>query len=342
MPDFRQIIHNIKKKDFAPVYILMGEEPYYIDRITEALEQNVVNEEDREFDQTILYGAESDSGKVMEAAGQYPMWSEKRLVILKEAQAYPRNAKGELDKLKPYVEKPSSFTVLCIVFKGDNLNKTSELLKAAKRNSDVVIFESPKIKDYLLPGIVKDYCSSKRIKIEEKAIERLVANVGSSVSNLFSQLEKLRVAAGEKGEIITAELVSDNIGISKDFNNYELKTALSRRDYFQTLNILKQFEVNPKANPTQVTLAVIFGYFQNLLVAAFSADKTDQGLMDALGFNQSWRLKEIRAGLQFYNASQLVKAIHAIREFDTMSKGIGSTQKEFPLLRELLLRLLTL
>lgn len=341
MADFRQILQGISRKEFAPVYILMGEEPYYIDKITEALERSVVAEEDKEFDQSVLYGAEVTVGLVLEAAGQFPMWSDQRYVVLKEAQAMTR-AKAELDKLKMYISSPNQKTVLCIAFKGEKLNATSELMKAAKKNQSVIVFDSPKIKEWKLGEVVKDYCLSHKIKIEEKAVELLIANVGASLSNLFSELDKLQVAVMGSDKKITADLVSDHIGVSKEFNNFELISAISRRDYFQTLNIFKHFEDNPKANPTIVTASMLFGHFQKLLLAAFNPDKTDKGLMEALQLKTPYALREIRTGLQYYNAAQLVQAIHALREFDTRSKGIASFQKEFPLMQELLLRLLTL
>lgn len=341
MSDFRQILQDIKKKSFAPVYVLMGEEPYYLDKIAEALERTVVADEDKEFDQTVLYGADANAAMVMEACGQFPLMSDKRLVLLKEAQAM-QNAKAQLDRLKGYVAAPGTMTVLCVVFKGDKLNATSEILKAAKKNQAVVVFDSPKVKEYKLGEVVKDYCLSNRIKIEEKAVELLVANVGSSLSSLFSELEKLQVALEGDDKKITAGIVSEHTGISKEYNNFELINALARRDYFQSLNIVHHFEDNPKANPTVVTGAMIFTFFQKLVIAAFNADKSDRGLMEVLQLKTAYALRDIRTGLSHYNAAQLVKAIHAIREFDTKSKGIGSFQKEYPLLQELVLQLLTL
>lgn len=341
MAEFRDIINDIKHDRFAPVYILMGEEPYYIDRIVEALEAKVVAEEDKEFDQTIIYGADTEPGKVMEETGRFPMMSERRLVVLKEAQAM-RLAKSQLNKLSPYVANPSKLTVFALAFKGDKLSATSELLKAAKKNKEVVVFDSPKVKDYRLGEVVRDYCFTNKIDIDAGAIEMLVANVGSSLGNMFSEIEKLRVVLKGEKKKITADMVQDHIGVSKEFNNFELNKALARRDYYQSINIVKHFEANPKENPTVVTTATLFNYFQQLLLAAFSTDKTDKGLMDALKLKNSYALKDIRTGLAHYNATQLVKAIHAIRAFDAKSKGIGSFQKEYTLLLELVITIITL
>lgn len=341
MAEFRDILQSIKQKKYAPVYILMGAEPYYIDQITDTLEATVVAEADKEFDQSILYGSDSNAGLLMEAAGQFPMWSEKRLVMLKEAQTLTK-AKTELDKLQSYVANPNPQTVVCIAFKGDTLNKTSALMKAASKNSAVVVFDSQRVKDWHLAGVIKDYAFANKIRIEERAIELLIANVGSSLSNLFSEIEKLRVALSGNDKTITVDHVGDHIGVSKEFNNFELLNALSRREYFQSLRILKHFEENPKANSPFATVSLLFDYYQKLLIASFNEDKSDQGLMEALKPKSANALKDVRRGLQHYNASQLVRAIHAFRDFDTRAKGIRSFQKEFPLLRELILTLLTL
>lgn len=341
MADFQSILKEIKAKKTAPVYILMGEEPYYLDRITDCLEHSIVAEEDKEFDLQTLYGADSDAGMILESATQYPFVSPLRLVIVKEAQSMVR-AKAELDKLASYVANPNKSTVLAIVFKGDKLNATSSLLKAAKKNNEIVIFESPKIKDYKVPGIVKSYCAANKINMDDSAIEVLVANVGASLEKLFAEIEKLRVAMKDSEKRITADMVHDHIGISKEFNNFELVKALATRNYFSSINIIKHFEENPKEHPTILIVAIVFRLFQQLLLAAFSTDKSDKGLMEAAQLKNAYALSEIKTGLRNYNASQLVKAIRLIREFDTKSKGINSYQKEYPLLQELVCNLLTL
>lgn len=319
----------------------MGAETYYIDKITEALENYVVKEEDKEFDSTILYGSDSEIGKVLEAAGRYPMMSDKRLVILKEAQTL-RRAKEQLDKLKAYVARPNYSAVLCIVYKGDSLSQTSPLLKECKKNQQIEIFDSPKIKEYKLGEVVKDYCSDHQIRIEDKAIELLVSYMGSSLSSIFTELEKLEVSMHKTQKIITSDLINEHTGFNKEFNVFELKDSLAKRDYFHSLNILKYFEENPNANPTVLIISTIFGFFQKLLIASFNKDKNDKALMEVLSLKTPYALREIRTGMQSYNAYQIVEAIHSIRDFDAKSKGIGSTQNDYSLLKELILRLLTL
>lgn len=338
---YREILSDIRKRKFAPVYILMGEEPFYIDKVTSALEQSVVADEDREFDQTVIFGADNNIGGVLESASRFPMMAPLQLVLFKEAQSMTQ-AKTNLDKLAPYIERPNPNTVLVIAFKGDKLNATSSLLKAAKKNKEVVVMESPKIKDYNIGENIREYCASERISIDDKAIELLVSNVGNSLESLVSEIEKLRVVIKEPNARITSQHIQDHVGISKEFNNFQLKDALAKRDFPQAVRIVRYFENNPKATQMVQTTGTLFGFYQNLLLASFSADKSDKALMEMLKLKNTYALREIRTGLSFYNASQLVRAIRAIREFDTKSKGINSFQKEHALLLELIFTLVTL
>lgn len=341
MADFRHILQDIKKKNFAPVYILMGAEAFYIDRIAEALEKSVVDDNDKEFDQTILYGADANAGLVMEAAGQFPMWSDRRFVALKEAQALYK-AKSELDKLKAYIERPNLSTVLCITYKGEELSATSQLMKAANKNDNVVVFKSPQIRDYQIRDVVRDHCLSQKVSIEEAAIDLIVANLGNSLTAIFNEIEKLQVAlSGKSDSRITADLVRDHIGLSKDFNVFELIKSLANRDYFQSLNIIQQLEEGSKSAQLIPAVGQIFNFFQKLVLAVFSSDKSDKALMEDLQLKNRFALQDIKTAMRNYNPSQAVNVIHAIREYDTRSKGISSFQKEFPLLQELILKILT-
>ena len=336
---FNEILNDIRNRKFYPVYILMGEEPYYIDKISEALEASVIPEEERDFNFNVMYGADVKPETVLTAAQQYPVMAERQMVMFKEAQSMQR-AKTVLDALIPYVEKPTLSTVLVVVFKGDSVS--AKLQKAATKNSkNVVLFNSPQIRDYNLPTVVKDYCKSNKISIEPKAIEMICEFVGTNLTNLFSELEKLLIAEG-KGTLITPELIEKNIGYSKDFNNLELTTALANRNYAKAVRIVKYFRDNPRSNPTVVTTGTLFSYFQKLVIANFTADKSESNLVKMLGLKNSYGLKNIRPGMASYNAMQTLRAISLIREFDTKSKGIDSMQKEYDLLLELVFKLVTL
>lgn len=337
--NFRELITSIKKHDYAPVYILMGEEPYYIDRLVKCLEEHVVDEADRDFNSIVLYGADTDITSVIATAQQYPVMSERQLVVLKEAQTMT-NAKNQIDKLASYISHPNRSTVLAIVYKGGTLNATSSLLKAAKA-PDTIVFKSEKLRDYELSGPIKDYCAEKKIGIDDKAAELLCNYIGNPLSKLFGEIDKLIIAGGKGLARITPEIIEKNIGISKDFNTFELVKALARKDYLKSMMIVDYFSKNPKQNPGVMIIATIFGYFSKLFIATVTKDKSDASLMATLELKNTYALRDYRDGLQRYNARMCVGAIHAIREFDTQSKGIESTQNEYELLKELIFKIFT-
>lgn len=215
-------------------------------------------------------------------------------------------------------------------------------MKAAAKSADrVVVFKSPKIKDYQLATPIKDYCRMKKIAIEEQAVKVLIEYIGNSLQNLFGEIDKLIVAAGTGIKRITAAMVEENIGISKEFNNFELTKALSLKDYPKTMRILEYFRKNPKNNPTVMTTAVLFKFFSQLVVAHFNPDKSDRGLMEALQLKNQYALREIRDALNMYSSRQSLAAISALRDFDCKSKGIGSMQNEYDLQRELIFKIFT-
>lgn len=339
---YRDVLDSIKKRDFARVYLLMGDEPYYIDLIVDALERSVVKEENKAFDQQIFYGADADIEVVAANARQYPVMGEYQLVILKEAQTCP-SAKSQLDHLASCIVRPNSKGVLVVAFKGDNLNASSELMKAAAKSPDnVVVFKSAKYKDHQLASPVKDYCRLKKIAIEEGAVQLLIEYIGNSLQKLFGEIDKLVVAAGTDQARITAELVEKNIGISKEFNNFELNKAISVKNYPKTMRILEYFRKNPKNNPTVLTTATLFKLFSQIVVAHFTPDKSDRSLMEVLQLKNPYALNEIRDGMRCYTPRQAMAAVSALREFDCKSKGIGSMQNEYDLQREMIFKIFTI
>ncbi|MDE7345705.1 MAG: DNA polymerase III subunit delta [Muribaculaceae bacterium] len=338
---YRDVLDRIKKKEFSRVYLLMGDEPYYIDLIVEALERSVVKEENQAFDQLVFYGADSDLEEVAASARQYPVMGDCRLVILKEAQTCS-GTKAQLDRLSTYVSNPNTHGVFVLAYKGDNLSATSALMKAAVKAGDqVTVFKSPKIRDYQLSGPIKDYCRHKKIAIEEGAVQLLIEYIGNSLQKLFGEIDKLIVGAGEGAQWITVTMVEENIGLSKEFNNFELTKAVAMKDYPKTLRILDYFRKNPKNNPTVMTTSVLQKLFSQLVIAHFTSDKTDKGMMEVLQLKTPYALKEIREGLRMYSPRQTLAAISALRDFDCKSKGIGSLQNEYDLQRELIFKIFT-
>lgn len=333
----REIIRSIRKGECEPVYILMGEEAYYIDLIVENFEKHLIPEEDRDFNYNMFYGNEADVDYIVGVAQQFPVMADRKLVILKEAQSMTQ-AKNQLEKFASYCARPNPNTVFVIAFKGDNLNANSKLLKAVKEGGGVV-FRSPVPRDYQLPPLIKDYCTARRIGIEEKAVNLLAEYIGAPLSKLFGELNKLIVIKGSGDTRITCEDIEKNIGISKDFNNFELINALSEKNYPKAMQIVKHFASTPKSNPTVMTTSVMFTFYSNLVIAHYMADKSEAAFREQFGFKAPAQFAGMRNALRNYTAAQAVNAIHYLREFDVKSKGVGSMANEYDLLSELMFKL---
>ncbi|MDE6811501.1 MAG: DNA polymerase III subunit delta [Muribaculaceae bacterium] len=338
--EYRNILTSIRKGVFAPVYLLMGEETFYIDKLIDILESSVIKDEEaKEFNYTTFYGQDADIGTVIATCQQYPFMSDYRMVLLKEAQSMNRS-KSVLENLAPYIERPNPKCVFVLSFKGDNLNSTSALMKAASK-SGAVIFKSPALKEWELSAPITEYCREKKIGIGEDAINMLVEYVGNELSKVFGAIDKL-VATGELDNFrITTELIQRNIGISKEYNNFELQSALASKNYEKCLRIIKYFQSNPKKNPTSMTTGMLFGFYSKLLIAQLSGEKNENAIMSLIGAKSSYAFRDYRTGLQKYSIAQTVNAIHQLRQFDIRSKGVGSFQNEYSLLIEMIFNIFT-
>lgn len=326
---YEEIARNLKNKIYSPVYFLMGEEDYYIDRISDYIMDTVLTETEKEFNLTLLYGSDTDIVSIINAARRYPMMSKYQVVIVREAQ----NLKN-LDELIHYLQKPMSSTILVMCYKHGTLDRrkkiTAELEKAG------VLFESKKLKDTQLPGFISSYLKRKQVEIEPKASEMMAEFVGTDLNRMAGELEKLIITLPAGQKRITAEQIERNIGISKDYNNFELRNALIEKDVFKANQIVKYFEDNPKNNPLQVTLAVLFNFFSNLMLAYYAPDKSDQGIASQLGLCSPWQAKDYMAGMRKYTGVKVMQIIGAIRTCDAKSKGIDNpSTPDGELLREL-------
>lgn len=336
---YKEIISDLRNHRFAPVYILMGDEDYYIDRVVELLEMFVISEEEKDFNLSTFYGADSDVKQVIAKSQQFPVMASRQLVILKEAQTL-MNSKKELEKLASYVKHPNHSTVLVVVYKGDSLPATSQLLKSVENNNGIIL-RSDRLRDNQLSGPVAEYCKEKGIMIDDKGIALLCEYIGNPLSKLFGEIDKLTVAAGNSKRI-TVDLIEAVIGISKEFNTFELIKAISLRDYATAMKIVTFFIKNPKQNPSVMVIATLFSYFCKLFIVSVLKDKSDYSIMQTLELRSNYALSDYKNGLRNYNASMIDSIIHAIRETDCKSKGIGSTQNEGDLLLELIFKIFTL
>ncbi len=326
---YEEIVRNLKNRTYAPVYFLMGEEDYYIDRISDYILDTILTETEKEFNQTVLFGMDTDINTVINAARRYPMMSEHQVVVVKEAQ----NLKN-LENLTYYLQKPMPSTILVLCYKHGVLDRRKKIVAEIEKNG--VLFESKKLKDSQLPGFISTYLKRKKVEIEPKASEMMAEFVGTDLSRMTGELDKLIITLPEGQKRITPEQIEKNIGISKDFNNFELRNALIEKDVLKANMIVKYFDENPKNNPLQMTLAVLFNFFSNLMLAYYAPQKTDQGIAAQLGLRSAWQAKDYMNAMQRYTGVKVMQIINAIRNCDAKSKGVGNTSAtNGELLREL-------
>lgn len=333
-PTFASLRNDIRHRSLQLVYILAGQEGYYADRLIEAFE-GVIDEADRDFNLFVIYGSQQlDVANVVETARRYPMMSDRQVVILKEAQTMRAD---QLDKLAGYILSPSPTTVLVICFRGDK-PKGKAMMDAAKKGAVIFTSERPKPKD--LPQCIKAIVDEHGLAIEVKALTMLKDYLGADLSKVHNAVAKLAMVLPPKATV-TPEAIERNIGISKDFNSYELTDAIISRNFRKSMQIVEYFKANPKSNPPQAVASSVFNLFSNLLVYHFTPDKSPASLMAAMGFSQSWQLRNYETAARNFNAFQTAEIVSAIRDFDVKSKGIGSRQDASEMLRDLIYRIFT-
>ncbi len=337
---FTSLSKEIKGGKFRNIYVLQGEEPYYIDRLQQLIIDTALTEDQRDFNMSLYYGNTANVREVISACQQYPAFSERKVVVVREAQLIAKQPghKNDLDLFASYAEKPMPTTVLVICHKGGAL-KSKPFSTALKEASTGVVFDSNKVKEGReLENLIVSYANSLNCNIDNKATSMLADHIGTDIARLFSELDKLAMLA-EDGNI-TPLLIEKNIGISKDFNNFELEEALSKRDAVKAFRIVDYFERNPKNNPSMISVAMLFSFFSNVLLTATARDKSLDGIMALVGTRSQWRARKFLDATRMYNTRSLVNIIGYLRECDTRSKGIGSRQDQYALLKELVYKIL--
>ena len=337
---FTSLSKEIKGGKFRNIYVLQGEEPYYIDRLQQLIIDTALTEDQRDFNLSLYYGNTANVREVISACQQYPAFSERKVVVVREAQLIPKQPghKNDLDLFASYAEKPMPTTVLVICHKGGAL-KSKPFSTALKEANSGVVFDSNKVKEGRdLENLIVSYANSLSCNIDNKATSMLADHIGTDIARLFSELDKLAMLA-EDGNI-TPLLIEKNIGISKDFNNFELEEALSKRDAVKAFRIVDYFERNPKNNPSVISVAMLFSFFSNVLLAATARDKSPDAIMAIVGTRSQWRARKFLDATRMYNTRSLVNIIGYLRECDTRSKGIGSRQDQYALLKELIYKIL--
>ncbi len=328
------ILKELKTKQYRPVYYLMGEEAYYIDLIADYITDNVLTEEEKEFNQTVVYGADVDVATIINAAKRYPMMSEYQVVVVKEAQA----VKG-MEELAYYLQKPLKSTILVLCHKHGVLDRRKKL--AAEIEKVGILFESKKVKEAQLPAFITSYMKRKGVDMEQKATAMLAEFVGTDLSRLTGELEKLIITLPKNSTRVTPEQIERNIGISKDYNNFELRSAIIEKDVLKANKIVKYFEENPKTNPVQMTLSLLFGFFSNLMLTYYAPEKSEQGIASFLGLKTPWQAREYMTAMRRYSGVKTMQIIGEIRLADARSKGVGnSSMKDGDILKELVFKIL--
>jgi DNA polymerase-3 subunit delta len=334
MDEVKQLVTDIKNGNLKPIYFLMGEEPYYIDKISDYIEANILAEEEKGFNQMVLYGRDVSIDDIVGNAKRYPMMAERQVVIIKEAQDLSRT----IEKLVDYVNNPQPATVLVVNYKYKKLDKRKALYKSIKKNG--VVYESKKLYENQVADWIRRVLSSKDYTISPKAAQMLVEFLGTDLSKINNELEKLQIVL-PKGSQISPEIIEENIGISKDFNNFELRKAVGVKDAVKAYQIANYFSDNPKDNPMVVTVSLLFNFFSQLLHFHGLNDKSPRSVASALKINPYF-VNEYIVSARNYPMRKVSKVISILREFDVKSKGVGANAvPQGDLLKELLVRILS-
>ena len=317
-PTFQSIIHDLKSRKFSPIYVLMGDESYYIDQISDYVATHVLSPEERDFNQTVCFGSDVNAIQVTDMARRYPMMSEYQVIIVKEAQ----NIRS-LDALEKYLKNPVKSTILVWCHKNGKIDARKKVVGLAQTVG--VVFESQRLRDYQLPEFIQNYLKQKKVSIDPKSCQMIADHIGADLNRLTSELDKILISLPSDNLRVTPEIVEEQIGVSKDFNAFELRNAIVQRDVFKANQIIKYFDNNPKAGSLYSFLPLLFSYFQNLMIAYYAPQKnTEQGIATALDLRSSWGAKDFLIGLKNYSARKTMDIISKIRDTDAKSKGLDN------------------
>ncbi len=337
---FDQIIKELKNKVYHPVYFLQGDEPYYIDKISDYIEENILSESEKEFNQSILYGKDLDALTLVSYAKRYPMMSNYQVVLVKEAQdlrnLIPKESKDAKDPLLEYIQHPLASTILVFCYKYKSLDKRTKLSKAIDKH---VLFESKKLYDNKIPDWVNEYVLSKGHRINPKAAVLIAEYLGNDLSKITNETDKL-ILNLKAGDEITVQHIEDNIGISKDFNIFELHSALGKRNILKANMIVNYFAANPKNNPMVLTVPQLYSYFMKIMLYHSLSDRSRNSVASALGVNPYF-VPEYESAAKSYPLEKTAEIISYLRDYDLKSKGVNNGGAgEGALMKELVYKIL--
>lgn len=328
-PTYESIAREINEGVFKPVYFLMGEESFYIDRLADLLVSTALRPEERDFNLITLYGADVVIDSVLDAAKGFPMGAPRLVVLVKEAQ----NIK-DFERLEYYLKQPQASTILVFCYKNGTLDRRKKGIALLGKVG--VLFESKRLYDSQLPSFINAYLAAKQKKIEPAALQLLIEYVGADLNRMAAELDKLCLSSSSTASISVAS-VAAIIGVSKEYNLYELQDALAQKDVLKAYKIEKYFDGNPKEFPIQRTLPTLFRFFSNLMLAYYSMDKTESGIASWVGVSD-WQFRKTYAvAMRNYRAEKVMRIVAEIRRTDARSKGVGSASiSSGELMKELL------
>ena len=333
MDEVKQLVTDIKNKNLKPIYFLMGEEAYYIDKISDFIEDNVLTEEERGFNQMVLYGRDVSVDDIVSNAKRYPMMAEYQVVIVKEAQDLSRS----IEKLVDYAKQPQPSTILVINYKYKTIDKRKSLYKELKKTG--VVYESKKLYENQVADWIRRVLSGQEYTIAPKAAQMLVEFLGTDLGKINNELEKLQIIL-PKGTQISPEHIEENIGISKDYNNFELRKAIGERNVLKAHQIVNYFAENPKDNPMVVTVSLLFNFFSQLLHFHGLNDKSPRSVASALKINPYFVNEYFEAARNF-PMKKVSSVVATLRDFDVKSKGVGANAvPQGDLLKELIVKIM--
>lgn len=313
---YESIMKELRARNFSPIYLLMGDESYYIDKICDYLMENVLQPEERDFNQVVLFGSPTVTAvEVVDQCKGYPMMAKHRVVVLKEAQ----NLKN-FDALDKYFEKPVKSTILCVCYKNGILKTPKTLL--TKVSQVGVLLESKKLKDYQLVGFIEKYLKQHNTNIEPKAAQMIADHIGPDLHRLTSELDKVLISLPEADRRVTPEIVEREVGVSKDFNVFELRNAIVNKDVFKANQIIQYFDNNPKTGGAFSLLPLLFAYFQNLMLAFYAPNKQNESeLAKFLDLKSTWGVRDYTTGMRNYHGVKVMQIISKMKEVDAKMKG---------------------
>ncbi len=331
---YDSIMSELKKGLYKPVYYLMGEEGYFTDRITDYIVDNALTDIEKDFNLTVFYGLDTDIDTIVTAAKRFPMMAERQVIVVREAQMLKN-----IDSLLYYLQSPQPTTVLVFAHKNGAIDKRKKVATELERTG--VVLDSKKMRDDQLPAFINGYLREKGLVADNKSVLMMRESIGADLSRLASEIDKLAIALPAGSLNITPELVEEHIGISKEYNNFELQNALVNKDIFKANRIVQYFARNPKKNPIQMTLALLFGFFSNVMMCYYAPDKSERGVAEFLGLRNAWGVGDYIKAMRNYKPMHVMEILHLIRLADAQSKGAeGSQMPDGEIMRELLYKIL--